>query len=1001
MPLPGFISPRPVRPEEFDALARYTPSTTGEVVSTLLGGGERGTFAAQAGRLLESEANRPGAELKLSADEATRRFGIPGQLTFDRPIAPHDAAFKQANKRDELFKRDILQRNESVPPLGVLALSLGGGVIDPGNLLLGLMPVAGEARFAQMLGLAADGAAASRGAALVGGAARGAYRGAFGGVVGEGVSGALATNEGRDYSLADALIGVTGSAIFGAGFGGALGAAGWRAPASEARGRVAEAIRAEAARQGQDGDLAVRIAQLESGLDPAAQNPASSAGGLFQFMDGTWEAMGGGDKADAGLSAQRGVQLLAENRAALAKALGREPEAWELYLAHQQGAGGAAALLKDPEARAVDVLAKLKGFTKAKARDAILNNGGREDMTAGEFAGLWRSRFGGEGAPAVAVAPAAPPIEATPRAVAMLDEEARAGALAKAVDDLADGRPVEVGSLIEAETARGGGPRPALDEAADRFGLTIPARVLDADRAVTVRGTEIPVRYALVEARDLVPSHDADLVRNPDYPAELQPRERDRAGSQARLLRMEREFNPRRLMDSADAESGAPIIAPDGVVESGNGRTIVLARNAAKGSELYGRYRAALEARGYDTAGMEAPILVRVREQPMSGAERVRLTREMNADTAERYSATEQAFADAKALSDADVGLFVGGDVTAVKNDAFARRFLELAGAGQENDLVDPVSRRLSRTGIERVQAALLARAYGDRELVFQVFETSDPVMKTLGAALTEAAPEWARMRAKAAAGELAEGADTTQHLVSAAALVRHARERRIPLADIVADWRDQAEMFETGTRIAPETEAYLRLFFKDERFRVQRAGEAIATALRDIAARAEATTPGPDLFGESHAFDARAVVDHAGQRLRGELDAEPPGGDAQGAGDGAAGAGGLSAGDGGQARVRPGDRAGQGGQAGADRGGAGPEGGVTPPAETAAQPSLLDDPELKELTAANEAALADLEAMPGVEPADLRALAEDPRPPETVADAVKAAAICLSQGEG
>ena len=50
------------------------------------------------------------------------------------------------------------------------------------------------------------------------------------------------------------------------------------------------------------------------------------------------------------------VQFTNDNRAALAKALGREPTWQETALAHQQGAGGAIKLLTNPNARAGDVV---------------------------------------------------------------------------------------------------------------------------------------------------------------------------------------------------------------------------------------------------------------------------------------------------------------------------------------------------------------------------------------------------------------------------------------------------------------------------------------------------------------------------------------------------------------------------------------------------------------------------------------------------------------------
>ncbi len=52
---------------------------------------------------------------------------------------------------------------------------------------------------------------------------------------------------------------------------------------------IEQMIRWQAVAFGVDPDMAVAIAQCESGLNEYAQNPTSTAKGLYQFTDGTWE----------------------------------------------------------------------------------------------------------------------------------------------------------------------------------------------------------------------------------------------------------------------------------------------------------------------------------------------------------------------------------------------------------------------------------------------------------------------------------------------------------------------------------------------------------------------------------------------------------------------------------------------------------------------------------------------------------------------------------------
>lgn len=136
------------------------------------------------------------------------------------------------------------------------------------------------------------------------------------------------------------------------------------------------------------------IATLESNMNPNARNPVSSAGGLFQFVDGTAPAYGltGDKRYDPQEATRAAAQLARDNASYLENRLGRQPSVPELYLAHQQGMGGAAALLANPGQTAVGVLTRVYGGDANKARRAVVQNGGNVNMTAADFAGLWTNK---------------------------------------------------------------------------------------------------------------------------------------------------------------------------------------------------------------------------------------------------------------------------------------------------------------------------------------------------------------------------------------------------------------------------------------------------------------------------------------------------------------------------------------------------------------------------------------------------------------------------------
>ena len=142
---------------------------------------------------------------------------------------------------------------------------------------------------------------------------------------------------------------------------------------------VNDAIRGAASATGASFEYLLAAAQAESGLNPQAASPTSSARGLYQFIDQTWlatmkragPALGYGKYADAIVqnasgrfdvpdpAMRRNVMALRfdptanaamagayakDNAAALAGGLGRKASDGELYIAHVLGPAGAVKL---------------------------------------------------------------------------------------------------------------------------------------------------------------------------------------------------------------------------------------------------------------------------------------------------------------------------------------------------------------------------------------------------------------------------------------------------------------------------------------------------------------------------------------------------------------------------------------------------------------------------------------------------------------------------------
>lgn len=148
-------------------------------------------------------------------------------------------------------------------------------------------------------------------------------------------------------------------------------------PQSQVALRNQVAARAEAI--GVPVDVAHRIASIESRWNVNAENPKTKARGLFQIND---------DRTNRNLeeNINDGLDFVKNGIKDARNALGREPQGWEVYVAHQQGPGGGPALLNPANSarKAVDVLAPLYP-NRGVAASAVTGNGGSADMTVAEF----------------------------------------------------------------------------------------------------------------------------------------------------------------------------------------------------------------------------------------------------------------------------------------------------------------------------------------------------------------------------------------------------------------------------------------------------------------------------------------------------------------------------------------------------------------------------------------------------------------------------------------
>lgn len=131
---------------------------------------------------------------------------------------------------------------------------------------------------------------------------------------------------------------------------------------------VREKIVRKAAAAGVDPQHLMAMAQMESGGNTYAVS-STGAAGLFQFTGGTGKAYGITNRFDEDQNIDAAIRLYKDNKAALEKR-GEKATLENIYLAHQQGAGGAANLLKAARGEA-----KIRDDV---ARNMAVNVGGKE-----------------------------------------------------------------------------------------------------------------------------------------------------------------------------------------------------------------------------------------------------------------------------------------------------------------------------------------------------------------------------------------------------------------------------------------------------------------------------------------------------------------------------------------------------------------------------------------------------------------------------------------------
>lgn len=293
-------------------------------------------------------------------------------------------------------------------------------------------------------------------------------------------------------------------------------------------------------------------------------------------------------------------------------------------------------------------------------------------------------------------------------------------------------------------------------------------------KSSTVRtddGKEFKVSYKIVPAETLIASNTADFGKNENYPAKLQPRDRDRVSMKEQVDDMARNLRPEDLAESRSVNQGAPLVNQDNVVENGNGRTMAITRAYTTDGDAYKtssqKYKQYLmehaEEYGYtreEVEAMQNPVLVRQRD---ASSDSLQDSIIHSTEGGMKMSASQQAKVDAEKISPKTLSLYDydgSGDLTKKSNNDFVVSALNEIADKSERDVVFNKDGTPSKAGIERVKSALAAYAYGDNSLLERISESTDTEDQNIVKAFSAAAPQVAAIRAKLDKGDVSKDYD-------------------------------------------------------------------------------------------------------------------------------------------------------------------------------------------------------------------------------------------------
>lgn len=379
------------------------------------------------------------------------------------------------------------------------------------------------------------------------------------------------------------------------------------------------------------------------------------------------------------------------------------------------------------------------------------------------------------------------------------------------------------------------------------------------------------LQHRLMDLKDLIVSHQqGDFQPNPDFPRELQPRNRTSAIAQQQVAKYAADFQPKQVTKDYELiDRGTPIVGSDNIVESGNGRAMTLKEIQSNAPEKWQAYQDAVKKEALkagfteaDLAKFENPVLVREMTTPMTHADRVAFAREANGDVKLGMSGYETARQDARSLPDdvfQQLNVKKGDNLLTTlrssENAKLRQGFLDSMPFEERGEVTDSEG-NLSNVGVARLQAAIVAKTFpGEigQKLASTMIDTSDSKLKNIQAGITGALVPLAKAEALVTSGERDASLSITEDLARAVQVLNKVRTDKIPLKTYLSQ-----QTFDEASKLTP---TQIKLI--DYLDKTTRTSFPLKDLLERYAKAVEAATQSGqmDFFGETAKVDKAEMV--------------------------------------------------------------------------------------------------------------------------------------------